>query len=143
MLSVVFGLSLVRPASAECIIVPLKTLMKTEEIVLLGHVDAIRSHMVSATSTDYSIVTISVKTLWKGTTRSVIELQQTLGEEAKNFWTGVGKDYVLFIRTITPERPLTTKPPITLGYIASGQCSSGLAAEFDLKALGPGRAPLP
>ena len=73
------------------------------------------------------IVTVSVKTLWKG----------VLPRE-------VGKDYVLFVTRFTPERPLSPAAPgdFTSGFVAA-ECASRPAATFDLKALGLSRPPLP
>ena len=91
--AVVLGLILVRPASAlECIEVPLDTLMKREEIVLLGRIEAVRSNMVSANAASHAIVTISVKQLWKGKTPAVIELHQPFVGGGINFWTETGKE---------------------------------------------------
>jgi hypothetical protein len=142
--AVVVGLSLARPVSAlECMFVPLETSMKEAEIVLLGRIDAVRFNMVSADSASHSIVTITVTELWKGTTPRAIELHQPFIGGGINFWTETRQDYVLFVRKITPERPLLpVHPNVTSGFLAN-ECISKPATLVDLKALGPGRAPEP
>jgi hypothetical protein len=138
--AVVVGILLAQPVAAlECIDVPLEILMKREEIVLLGRIDAVRLSTVSAHFT----VTITVKELWKGTTPSVIELQQPVIAGGIEFWTETGKDNVLFVRTITPEQPLYINAySLRSGFVAA-ECISKPAAQFDLKALGPSGAPEP
>ena len=133
------------PASVsalECIDVPLKTLIQSEEIVLLGHIDAVRNHMVSATSASYNVVTVTVAKLFKGTTPRVIELHQPFVGGGINFWQEIGRDYVFFLRTFTPKRPLShVETEVATGYVAS-ECISKPVTNFDLKALGAGREPL-
>ena len=131
-------------ASAECLDLPVTAYVKDAEIVLLGRVDAVRWNFVDANNIDGSIVDITVKALWKGTTPRVIELRQTLDAEGPSFGSNVGQDFVLFVRRLTPERPLNMHPikqVVTSGFTAQA-CTWRLAAKIDLTPLGPSRAPV-
>ena len=119
---VVVALILGRPVyGLECVDFPVQNLMNTAEIVLLGRIDAVRFNMVDANAATHSIYTVSVKELWKGTTPRVIELHQRFIGGGIDFWGEIGKDYVLFVRTITPEQPLSVSngPNVTSGFVAA------------------------
>ena len=84
---------------------------------------------------------MTVKTLWKGSTPRQIELRQTLEAHEPEFWTNIGKDFVLSVRRLTPERPLSLiTPPVTSGFTAVS-CAWRPAEKVDLNTLGRGRSP--
>jgi len=131
--------------SAECIDVPVTRAARSAEILMLARVDAApnpdpdQPNFINGTH----IVTVTVKTLWKGNTPRQIELRQTFNAENPPFWTSIGKDLVLSVRRLTPERPLGAghlKPPVTSGFTAEA-CNWGLADKLDLNKLGRGRSP--
>ena len=129
--------------SAECIDVPVTRLAGDAEILMLARVDAVRGNPVPGqpNSIDGSIVNVTVKTLWKGSTPRQIELRQTLEAHEPEFWTNIGKDLVLSVRRLTPEQPLSfIKPPVTSGFTAVS-CGWRPAGTVDLNALGRGRSP--
>jgi hypothetical protein len=129
-------------ASAECIAVPTSTLVRNAEILMLARVDAApnpspeQPNFIDGTF----VVTVTVKTLWKGSTPRQIQLRQTYMAEGPPFWENIGNDLVLSVRRLTTERPLDhpIKPPVTSGFTAE-PCSSVKAADLD--ALGRGRSP--
>jgi len=87
------------------------------------------------------VVNVTVKTLWKGNTPRQIEFRQRFNPEEPPFWTSIGKDLVLSVRRLTPQRPLLViTPPVTSGFTAES-CGWRLAEKVDLKDLGRGRLP--
>ena len=136
-----------------CLIRPVTAYVKDAEIVLLGRVEAARENFVGPNSILHPvpapaaingwIVTVTVKALWKGTTPPTIELHQSLGFGDPPFRDHVGEDFVLFVRRLTPERPLwpNSTPAVTSGFTAA-PCSWRLAEKIDLSALGPSRLPV-
>ena len=139
---VLFAVATAR-GSAECIDVPVTRLAGDAEILMLARVDAVRGNPVPGQPNDIngSIVNVMVKTLWKGSTPRQIELRQTLEVPEPPFWTNIGKDFVLSVRRLTPERPLSLRtPPVTSGFTAVS-CDWRAAEKVDLNALGRGRSP--
>ena len=132
--------------SAECTTAPITSYVRDAEIVLLGRIDAARWTYVDRDTVDGTIVNVTVKTLWKGSTPRQIELRQPLEVHLPDFMAGVGQDIVLFVRRLTPERPLrprdasATRPTVTDGYTAES-CASRFAGDVDLSVLGTGRPP--
>ena len=130
---------------AECVITSLDTRLKDADIVMLAQVDGIRGISVDPAEPNIingTIVRLTVKTLWKGSTPRQIELRQTTSPEEPNFWQLIGKDLVLFVRRLTPERPhwaLNIKPPLTSGYTVE-PCS--VPEKMDLSVFGKGRSPI-
>jgi hypothetical protein len=131
--------------SAECITVPLTSRIKDAEILMLARVDAApnpapnQPNFIDGTH----VVTVTVKTLWKGNTPRQIELRQNFNAENPPFWTSIGKDLVLSVRRLTLERPLgtpTMKPFVASGFTAEA-CNWRLAEKVDLNKLGRGRSP--
>jgi len=131
--------------AAECIDVPVTSLARSAEILMLARVDAApnpdpdQPNFINGTH----VVTVTVKTLWKGNTPRQIELRQNFNAENPPFWTSIGKDLVLSVRRLTPTRPLgtpTIKPLITSGFTAEA-CNWHLAEKVDLNAFGKGRSP--
>jgi hypothetical protein len=144
-LAVVLTVVPAAPAAAlECIAIPLETSIQFADIVLLGRIEAVRLGVASQDAPVRRIVTVSVRTLWKGVLPAEVELHQPVIAGGINFEQEVGKDYVLFVRRFTPERPLSPAVPgdFTSGFVAA-ECASKPAATFDLKALGLSRPPLP
>lgn len=113
---------------------------------MLARVDDVRGHPVNPAAPniiDGTIVNVTVKTLWKGSTPRQIELRQTLNAEAPEFWGSIGKDFVLSVRRLTPERPLgspSMKPLVTSGFTAEA-CNWRLAENVDVSVFGRGRSP--
>lgn len=126
----------------ECIDIPVKTAMDRDGIVLLGRIEAVRFATIAKDRASHNIVTVRVTQLWKGLTPTVIELHQPFVGGGMDFWQSVGRDFVLFVRVITPERPLRTIPPIVSGFSAA-ECISKPAESYDLKAFGKSYAPQP
>jgi hypothetical protein len=129
--------------SAECIDVPVTRLARDAEILMLARVDVApnpapnQPNFIDGTH----VVTVTVKTLWKGNTPRQIELRQNFNAENPPFWTSIGKDLVLSVRRFTPERPLGTPTmPVTSGFTAVA-CNWRPAESVDLNALGRGRSP--
>jgi hypothetical protein len=130
-------------ASAECLITSTSTLARSAEILMLARVDDVRGNPVNPDdprTINGTIVNVTVKTLWKGSTPRQIQLQ-TLNAEGPDFWGNIGKDFVLSVRRLTPERPLPLRePPVTSGFTAEA-CNWRLAEKVDLSVFGRGRSP--
>jgi hypothetical protein len=139
--------------SAECIDVPVTSLARSAEILMLARVDAVRGNPVpgrpnaidGTVMIDGTIVNVTVKTLWKGSTPRQIELRQTLEAHEPQLWTSVGQEFVLSVRRLTPRRPLgagyaNIKPPVTAGFTAVA-CDWRPADKVDLNKFGRGRSP--
>jgi hypothetical protein len=135
-------------ASAECIAASTSSLTRTAEILMLARVDGVRGNPANPADPNTingTIVNVTVKTLWKGRTPRQIELRQTLSVHEPAFWSNIGKDLVLSVRRLTPQRPLgagydAIQSPVTSGFTAEA-CNWRVAEKVDLSVFGRGRAP--